>query len=359
MSLLNRYILGQYLRTLLLAASGFTTVYLLIDFFEKIDLFMEKGKEMGLVFKFFVLNLPFILNQLSPILILLAGVITLGLLNHSHELNALKAGGLPLARITRPIIMGGLITTLFFLALGQWLLPITLTATNNIWFEQVKGSIPKGTVRNGRYYSKGAEGFYSFVRPDPRQFQFTDFSYSTWSEPYQLKELVSAREALWQDDHWILKGGQIQTRTENSYQTTLFTEQRFDLPEGPDHFFIPKYKASEQSPTQLFHEARNQQSPVEAARAWTNFYSRLSYPLLGLPMLLLGLPVLLTTFSKWGRDLSVAIPASCLLAFFAWGAWGGLQTLAQAAYLSPVVAALAIHLLFSGSGLFLLRRADR
>ena len=359
MSLLSRYILGQYLRTFFLAASGFTAVYLLIDFFEKVDNFMEKGKSMGLVLKFFALNLPFILNQLSPILILLAGVITLGLLNHNHELTALKAGGLPLARITRPIIFGGLIITLLFLAMGQWLLPTSTSATNTIWYEEVKGSIPKGTLRNGRYYSQGAEGFYSFVRPHPRKFNFTNFSYSTWSDPYQLKELVTAKQAQWQDDHWLLKNGQIQTWTGSTYLTTLFTEQRFDLPEKPDHFFIPKYKASEQSPVQLFHEARKQQSKTESARAWTEFYSRLSYPLLGLPMLLLGLPVLLTAFNRWGRDLSVAIPASCLLAFFAWGAWGGLQTLARATYLSPTVAALSIHILFGAGGIFLLRRADR
>ena len=70
---------------------SFISIYLLIDFFEKIDNFLEKGKSMGLVVNFSILNVPFILEQMGPVCILLAGVVTLGILNHSNELIALKA----------------------------------------------------------------------------------------------------------------------------------------------------------------------------------------------------------------------------------------------------------------------------
>ena len=72
------------------------SLYLLIDFFEKIDNFLEKGKSAGLILKFFVLNIPFIVEQMSPVCVLLAGVITLGVLNHTNELIALKSCGIPL-----------------------------------------------------------------------------------------------------------------------------------------------------------------------------------------------------------------------------------------------------------------------
>jgi len=80
----------------------------MVKTFEKIDNFMEKGKSMGLVLKFFLLNIPFILEQMGPVCILLAGVVTLGILNHSNELVALKACGIPLKKITGPIIAAGI-----------------------------------------------------------------------------------------------------------------------------------------------------------------------------------------------------------------------------------------------------------
>lgn len=360
MLLLNRYILTQFIRIFSTVAAGFAAIYILIDFFEKIDNFMEAGKPLSLVFKFFILNIPFIVDQLGPVLILLSGVITLGLLNHSHELTALKAGGIPLRAIVKPILTGGLLCTLLFLFMAQWLLPATISSTNTIWYENVKGMVPLGIFRNGRYYYKGHEGFYSFARPNPRQAVFFNFSYSSWTEEYNLDTLISAEFAEWKNKQWILHKGQTQVRTENGgYQTTLFTEKKISLTETPDDFFVPKYEASELSMTALYQRIHKQRTDEETVKAWADFYGRISYTLLGLPLLLLGLPVLLISYKKWGRDLSVAIPASCGLAFVAWGLWGALQSLARADYINPLLAAVIIHLLFGSTGLFLLHRQNK
>ncbi|MBE0584835.1 MAG: LptF/LptG family permease, partial [Desulfofustis sp.] len=161
MTLLTRYILAQLNRYFLTLTVGFAALYLLIDFFEKFDEFAEAGKPMSLVIKYFLLNIPFVVDQLSPILILLAGVITLGILNHSNELTALKAAGIPLRRIVKPILLGGLLLTTFFISFAQVVLPGTISTTNEIWFKQVRGKVPLGIFRNGRYYYQGSEGFYS------------------------------------------------------------------------------------------------------------------------------------------------------------------------------------------------------
>jgi len=357
--LLNRYILTQFIRIFSTVAAGFAAIYILIDFFEKIDNFMEAGKPLSLVFKFFILSIPFIIDQLGPVLILLSGVITIGLLNHQHELTALKAGGIPLRTIIKPVLIGGLLCTMLFLAMAQWLLPATMSSTNSIWYENVKGMVPLGIFRNGRYYYKGQEGFYSFSRPDPHQPLFVNFSYSSWTEDYHLHTLISAESAEWKDQEWILHNGQTQTRFgENNYQTTLFSEKKIALTETPDDFFVPKYEASELSITDLYQRIYRQQTAAEIVKAWAEFYGRISYTLLGLPLLLLGLPVLLISYNKWGRDLSIAIPASCGLAFFAWGLWGALQSLAKADYISPLLAAVIIHLLFGSAGLYLLHRQN-
>ena len=81
--------------------------------------------------------------------------------------------------------------------------------------------------------------------------------------------------------------------------------------------------------------------------------------MLGVPLLLLGLPILMISYQKWGRDLAVTIPASCMLAFIAWGSWGALQSLAKAGYLSPYIAASVVHITFAGAGIFFLRQQDK
>ena len=162
MQLLDRSLLAQFIRRFLNLIIAFTSLYLLIDFFEKFDEFSEAGKPMSLVISFFMLNLPYVVDQLNPVLILLSGVITFGVLNNNNELLALKAAGIPLRKIIRPILIGSVIATTIFILAAQLLLPKTIAVTNDILLEQVRGKVPLGIFSNGRYYFTGNEGFYSF-----------------------------------------------------------------------------------------------------------------------------------------------------------------------------------------------------
>jgi len=361
MTLLSRYLLRRFSGNFITVASAFVAIYLLVDFFEKIDNFYDHGASWNLILKFFFLNIPFILDQLGPVLILLAGVITLGILNHNNELRALKAGGIPLKKVIAPLITGSLVLTVLYFCMAQFLLPATVTTTNKIWYEQLQDKVPLGIHRGGRYYYKGSEGFYSFQWRNTEKFAFQDFSYSQWDDDdFNLHFLLNASSATWKDGVWVFKNAQTQrAREDGSYTYQMFEHQKVPLPESPDEFFVPEYRAAELSLTELYHEAGSRKNKEQRDVAWANFSSRLSYIFLGLPLLLLGLPVLMITYRRWGRDLAVAIPASCMLAFVAWGLWGAMQSLAKAGYLSPFISATTIHLIFATLGIILLLPEDR
>ncbi|MBM9536134.1 LptF/LptG family permease [Desulfobulbus alkaliphilus] len=359
MTLLNRYILYNFIRNLGMIMASFISIYLLIDFFEKIDNFLDKGKSIGLIAQFFLLNIPFIIDQMSPVCILLAGVVTLGILNHSNELIALKASGIPLRKITLPIIAASMVCILLFLAMAQFILPTTNSTTNRIWNQEVRGMVPLGIFRHGRYYYRGQEGFYSFARPDPTRNIFTFFSYTTWDEHYQADKVISAQRAVWDNDTWTLRHGQTQKASgDGRFTTEVFRTQHPTLPERPDHFFVPANYTMQLSLLDLYRETRGKASREETNRARAEFYGRISYTMLGLPLLLLGLPMLLLIYRKWGRDLSIAIPVSCGMAFACWGVWATLQSLAKVSYLNPMIAATSIHIFMGLAGLLLLMRED-
>jgi len=357
-NLLTRYILGQFIRNIVAITLAFLALYILIDFFEKIDNFMEQGKPFSLVLSFFLLNIPFVIDQMGPVCILLAGVVTLGVLNHNHELIALKACGIPLKRITAPIIGGALFCTLLSVFMSQLVLPKTIASTNRIWNEEVKGKVPLGIFRNGRYYYRGEDGFYSFARPDARKNEFVFFSHASWDDNHRLQRMINADLATWDGKRWHLYLGQVQQREEFSCSVTPFPEKAVEFQQRPEDFFVPEYRTHELSLVDLYRNARNQKAPAEAAKAWSDFYGRLSYITLGLPLVLLGLPLLLFVYRRWGRDLSLAIPASCGLAFVCWGWWGIMQSFAKAGYLHPAIAAITLHLVLGGGGLWLLSREN-
>lgn len=362
MNLLNRYLLKQFFKYFFTVNAGFVSIYLLVDFFEKYDDFSNAGKPLSMAVEYFLLTIPSIVDQLGPVFILLSGVITLGILNHTNELTALKAGGIPLRLIIRPLLLGSVFFTLLFVLAAEFVLPLSVARTNSLWYEQLKGKVMLGIMRNDRYYYKGKSGFYSFKWPDKNETTFSRFSFSEWDDNYNIKSLTTARMAYWdaKNDQWILVKGQLQQREEDKeYQITNFKKLRLELSERPQDFLVPANKTAELSLSGLYQETQRADVDHEIRTAWTVFLGKISYILLGLPLLLLGLPILLYSYRKWGRDLSVAIPVSCGLAFIAWGIWGALQSLSIAGYISPIIAACSIHVVFSLAGMFLLIKNDR
>lgn len=359
MTLLDRYLLKEFLRILLLVLATFAAIYLLVDFFERIDNFLEVKLPLSLAIRYFLLKIPLVVEQLMPVSILLSGVITMGLLNHRLELTALKAGGISLNRIVVPIMLGGTLASVTLVAMSQWLLPVTISATNTIWYEKVNKDIPKGTIRKGRFFYRGKQGFYIFDQPYSIDQPYSNFSYIVPDDRFGLQLMLTARTARWQQGGWLFFNGQVQRKAAgHELAVEPFARLSFNLPEKPADFFIPEYKYEEMSLSALVDKSRTA-AGQGTVNAWLEFHSKLSYMVLGLPLLCLGLPMLILIHQRWGRDLSLAVPASCGLAFIAWIWWGTFQSLAKAAAMSPAFASWSVHFLVGGVGLVLLNQLNK
>ena len=358
MKLLDRYLMAQFAKNLALVICSLVAIYLLVDFFERVDNFLESQKTITLAVKYLLLKLPFMYMQLIPVCILLAGIITLGVLNQHFEFMALMASGISVIRIIRPLLVAAALFTLLTVAIGQWVLPATSAATNRIWYEEVNRQIPKGIIRDGRTYFRGTEGIFSFIRPNPLKNEFRNFSFASYDVEHGLTTLLTAESATWENGTWQFTNGQLKDRTDNNgFSVTLFKTLSRDFAEQPEEFFVPPYKIEELSYTTLLRQALD--TKISNHESLMEFHRRFSYILLGIPLLLLGIPVLLSVHKNRGRDLALAIPVSCGMAFAAWGAWSASQSLAKTATLPPGVASWSIHVLTIALGCFLLKRHNQ
>ncbi len=361
MTLLDRYIIRQFFMNLLLVLVSLVAIYLLVDFFERIDNFTEAGKPISLAFTYLLLKIPLIYDQMAPVCILLAGVVTLGLLQKSRELMSLNAGGISLARIVLPVLVASLLFTLLSLIVAQMVLPVSNSRMNEIWYQEVNQQVAKGIVRKGRIFHRGERGIYALKRPDPHLFRFSHFTYTEWDETRRnIRLFLTAEVAAWDETAgWRFANGQLKRpRPDGGYDIEVFSHRAFDLPDRPEQFFIPAYRTAELSLLELANKARAdldkgmQQGLIDLNR-------RLSFIFLGIPLLMLALPLLHAMQRQWSRDLAMTVPASCVLAFFAWAAWNAGQALSQAGRLHPVAASWSIHLVLSATGFLLLWRANR
>ena len=90
MSTIDRYLTKEIIKhfaIVLMTASG---IYLSVDFFENVDKFINAGLPVSRILLFFQLKLPLIAAQITPVGILLAVLITFGLMNKCKQIQLKK-----------------------------------------------------------------------------------------------------------------------------------------------------------------------------------------------------------------------------------------------------------------------------
>src|SRR3954464_13594118 len=96
MSILFRYLLREYGKIFTMCFSGLMTIYLVIDFFEKVRRFLRYDADWIDFLTYFFLKVPAISFQIAPLAILMATLLTFGLLSRGNEITAMLRGAVSL-----------------------------------------------------------------------------------------------------------------------------------------------------------------------------------------------------------------------------------------------------------------------
>jgi lipopolysaccharide export system permease protein len=101
MSIVARYLLGQYLRVLALTMIAATTLFLVVDAADRVTSYSQYAPTAGSLLRYYVFRLPRVLTDVYPAVSLLAVLLSLGLLERRRELMALRACGVGPGRCRR------------------------------------------------------------------------------------------------------------------------------------------------------------------------------------------------------------------------------------------------------------------
>ncbi len=144
MMILKKYVLFLFLRVYLLTATGLIGIFLIVDFFERVDEFMAKNAPLIDLASYYVYKIPFVTNYMAPQAVLLATVITLASLAKQNEFTAMKACGISVTGITFPIIGASVLIALLVLVCSEFVSPITNQKMNYIFLARFGTRQPTG-----------------------------------------------------------------------------------------------------------------------------------------------------------------------------------------------------------------------
>ena len=150
-----------------------------------------KGVEIGVLAEFFIYAVASVVPLALPLAILLASLMTFGNLGEKTELTAMKAAGISLFRIMRPLTI-----SLMFICGGAFLfsnyvLPVSQVKLWALIFS-LRQKSPELEIPQGEFYD-GIDGYNIYVRhKDPKKGMLYDMMIYDYSEGFQNATVMVA-----------------------------------------------------------------------------------------------------------------------------------------------------------------------
>jgi lipopolysaccharide export system permease protein len=121
--LLNRYILRQLAAPFVFALAAQTSLMLLSQVAKKFGALVGKGLPWTVIGEVFALSLPFIVAMTLPMAVLLAVLYTFSHLAADNEITAMRASGISVYQVLRPVLLWGVCMAAFNFAFVDQVLP--------------------------------------------------------------------------------------------------------------------------------------------------------------------------------------------------------------------------------------------
>lgn len=144
MRLLDRYILRQYMATLLFALAALCVIFLVVNLLENLDDFMDRNTPASIILQYYLNFFPEIIKLLMPVAMLLASLFTVGKLANNNEITAMKSGGMSIYRLMIPLVTLSILVSLGQLYFNGWVVPVA---------NQKKAAIERKYLDRGRQIS--------------------------------------------------------------------------------------------------------------------------------------------------------------------------------------------------------------
>jgi lipopolysaccharide export system permease protein len=356
--ILEAYVAREFLKIFFLSLLAFLSIFLVVDFFEKIDRMVRAGLRLGDMGRYVFLKVPFGLEQVLAPSVLLAVVLTFGLLARSRETMAIRTSGLNILSLTRPVLILTVLAGAGLLALNLYLVPWSQARLNAFWDLRVMKKPPRSLMNLEHFWYKGERAIYNITLFRKDQQILEGVKLYRFDEEFRLVQVVAARQAVWREGRWHFLDGIIQNfgaDPEGSEEN--FGERIVELREKPEDFGLLEKKISEMDWGDISsYVARLERDGYKSTPYRLELQTRLAMGLAPLALALLGLGLALWRGQVYIPAL-VAVSLVCMFAY--WLVMGFANSLGQAGRWPLFAAVWLPHLLVIGGGLVLLGKATR
>ena len=295
MKLIDRYVIRQFIVTMLFSLAAVLIVFIVIDAMEKLDDFIDKQAGWPTILQYYFFFIPEIIKLIMPIAMLLASLFVTARMSTQSELTALKSGGISLYRLMVPYVAVALLVSIGSVYFNGWIVPFA---------NKKKFTIERVYLRKDVINASGSNifvqdsptrilqlGYFDDTRNLATRVSIQDFSPA---DPTIMIGRIDAVSMSWDTTarRWILHDG-----IQRWFDQRKERLERFDTRASESLHFDPEDLVKKQEkPDEMDYYslkefiADQQRAGQDVARWQVDFYSKISFPFASVIVVLFGVP---------------------------------------------------------------------
>ena len=355
MKVIDNFLLKHFIRILLLCVAAFVGIYLLIDFFEKVDDFIEHHATITDYLIYLSNNVPFIFIQILPLAILTTMVLTIGGLSRTNEITAMRACGISLWRIVQPLMALCLTLSLLFLLLNEFVVPWNIKQLNQLLEVKLKGKQSTQLTRNEIWY-RSTNKIISITVANSQEKQLQGITIFFFDKQQKIKKREDIEVATYTENKWltpVMIERLFDKESGDLLKTSTLKNQMVAIDRTPADFFNHEDFNNELNFQQLATIAKKLDAEgYDSTRQRVDMHVRMATPFTCLIMGFLGIPFALQRGRNSNIALGIGLSLGIGVIYFI------IQSLVTAfgytSAISPLIAAWTTNFIFFLVGIWLL-----
>jgi lipopolysaccharide export system permease protein len=355
---LDRHLLRHFIMALIMVSAAFSFLIVAINMVEQLSDFIDNEVPFIEVLTYYFYFLGWIFKSFLPVFVLLAALISVGILARKNELLAMKTNGISLYRITAPFFIFALLLAAGHIYYNEFIFP-----EPNKKMVEMKEYTIKHHARDARastrniYRQVNKDLFFVIGGYNIDKQEGTDIKLYR-SDNNKLAEFITAKKIRFTERNWMLYSGVKRILGDSNETFITFDSLPAEyIRDKPADFETPIGRPEDMGYNELAHYIdlmKRTGAPYQ--RELVDLKLKLAYPLSSVIVILICVPIA-SNPKRGGIAVSFAVGAGIALLYFV--AFKVTQSFGYNEKLPPNLAAWLINGIFFMVGLIIMVRTKK
>ena len=294
-SILQRYVLAQFFIALFICLFASISLFLITDFFEKTRIFVREESSLDQALLYMLYKVPLIVQLMTPVAVLVAVLISVGRLSQLSEITGMRACGVSLFFIARPLLAAGLVISVLLFIAGETVVPWSTQRVEEIYHLDIRKKVEKGRFSRVNFWYRSKNTFFNIGLYDSRNATLNGLSVLEFNEDFTLRRRIDALDATWSENQhigWTMnKAIEITMEGNGRVNTSSFDKLPLVITETPADFYKMKKRAETLNYLDLGeYIAKLRSEGVPVTEYMVERAAKISFPLVTVITVLIAFP---------------------------------------------------------------------